>query len=124
MIFPDVEDALVEILDDLAPWVGTMTDEEIDPPLIVVGRTGGGAVGPFDTARVTVECLAPSRAESKALTKAVREKLSGARGVLTEAGFIDSIDEDLSPTPIPYEGGYDNIRLTTSNWVVQTRSTD
>lgn len=124
MTFPDVEDAGVEILAGLADYVGTSADEKTPIPNIIVNRTGGGAdsLGLFDTARVTVECLAASRAEAKALVAEVRQRLSGARGILTEAGFIDAIDEDLSPTQIPNDLAYGNARLLTSNWVFSTRS--
>lgn len=131
--FPDVEDALCELLEDIAPTMtdlGAFLDPEDpaagpQPPCLVINRVGGSAdrQGLFDTARVEISCFGTSRAESKDLNSAVRQKMSdSAEGVSTEAGLLDSIDEDGSPTPIPYGLEYLNIRRQVSNWVVETRS--
>lgn len=123
-VFPDVEDALCELLEHIAPTF-TVTDETLTGPCIVIARTGGGAdrQGLFDTARVAIECFGESRQASKELNAAVREWMcSNSEGVDSTAGLLDSIDEDVSPTPVAYGLEYDNIRRQVSAWVISTRS--
>lgn len=124
MSFPDVEDALCELLDDIAPTY-TVTDKTLEAPVIVINRTGGHQPIPglFDLARVEIQCFAASRADSRELNKSVRDRLSGSRLVQTTAGLLDAIDEDQSPTPFPYGLEQDNVRREISSWVVSTRST-
>jgi hypothetical protein len=117
--FPDPEDALLALLEDIAPTVTATSD--LDGPTIQVNRTGGGAdrLGLQDSAIVEVATYAATRPESQALTRLVRERLSGLRGVQTTAGFIDSISEFSAPIPIPDLNP--DVRRVPSTWTVVSR---
>lgn len=120
--FPDVEDALLELLGDLAETVTAVDD--LDEPVIQVNRTGGGAdrLGLQDSAIVEVATYAVTRPDSQALTAQVRQRLSGLRGVLTSAGFVDSISEFAAPVPIPDLNP--DVRRVPSTWTVVSRLQD
>lgn len=117
--FPDPEDALLELLEDIATTVTAV--DELDQSVIQVNRTGGGAnrLGLQDSAIVEVATYADTRPASQALTKQVRARLSGLRGVQTRAGFIDSISEFSAPVPIPDPNP--DIRRVPSTWTVVSR---
>jgi hypothetical protein len=121
--FPDVELALCELLEAVAPTV-TATDQEIVPPVIQVNRTGGGAdqLGLQDTAVVEVQCFGGDRPASAVLNSAVRTALSGARAVPTSVGFLDRIVESTAPIPIPYLD--QDLRRVASTWTVTSRLQD
>lgn len=120
--FPDVEDALLELLADLADTVTAV--DTLDEPVIQVNRTGGGAdrLGLQDSAIVEVATYTATRPASQALTKQVRDRLSGLRGVQTGAGFIDAISEFAAPIPIPDLNP--DIRRVPSTWTVISRVQD
>ena len=120
--FPDVEDALLELLADLADTVTAV--DTLDEPVIQVNRTGGGAdrLGLQDSAIVEVATYTATRPASQALTKQVRDRLSGLRGVQTGAGFIDAISEFTAPIPIPDLNP--DIRRVPSTWTVISRLQD
>ncbi len=117
--FPDVEDALCEVLESVAP-TGTATDEDFAIP-IRVNRTGGGAdrLGLQDAAIVTVTCFAEAREVSKALNRQVRQRLARARLLTTAAGLIDSVTETTAPLPLP--GLNPDMRKVESTWTVVSR---
>lgn len=120
--FVDVEDALLELLDDIGRTVTAVDD--LEQPTIQVNRTGGGAdrLGLQDSAIVEVVTFAATRPASQALTKQVRDRLSGLRGVQTSFGFIDSIAEFTAPVPIPDLNP--DIRRVPSTWTVVSRLQD
>lgn len=117
--FPDPEDALLDLLDGVARTVTAVTD--LDEVTIQINRTGGGAdrLGLQDSATVEVATYAATRPESQAVTQAVRQTLSGLRGVQTQAGFIDSISEFAAPVPIPDPNP--DVRRVPSTWTVVSR---
>jgi len=120
--FPDVEDALCELLDILAP-TGTATDEDFTIP-IRVNRTGGQAdrLGLQDAAIVTVTCFTETRSASQALNARVRMTLAGQADVPTAAGYIDSISEQVAPIPT-FDPNPDERRVE-SVWTVVSRLQD
>lgn len=123
--FPDVELALMEILQPLGN-TGTAFDEALTVR-IRVNRTGGGAdrLGIEDAAVVTVTSLVPkdtvpaSRAASTELNQRIRSTLSQLRGVATTVGFIDKIAETSSPVPLPDFNP--DARRVESTWTVTSR---
>lgn len=118
--FPDVELALCDLLEHLAPTV-TATDEELVPPVIQVARTGGGSDRPGlqDSALVEITCFAATRPASAGLNTQVRAELAGAYGVPTAHGFLDRIGEFTAPVQIPDPN--QDIRKVPSTWTVVSR---
>jgi hypothetical protein len=115
--FPDVEDALCEILQPLGA-TGTATDEDFDIP-IRVNRTGGTTRGFEDQAIVEVTAFRPTRPESTSLNQQIVAALNDRRGILTTAGFIDKISSFSSPIPLPDLNP--DVRKVTSTWMVTSR---
>lgn len=130
MAFIDVEEALCEYLEPVAPTytmtgafgTGPLEDENL--PLIRINRTGGGSdvLGLEDSAIVEVQCFAVTHAASVALTSAVRALMAGAAGVDTPSGFVDSINESIAPNEVPYGEEYVDTRRTVSTWSVVSRT--
>ena len=118
--FPDVELALCEVLEAVAPTY-TATEDELHPPVIVINRTGGGTdrLGVQDIAVVEVVCFGALRPDSVALNAAVRSTLSGARGIASAAGFIDKITETTAPIAFPDLNA--DVRRVVSTWTVTSR---
>lgn len=119
--FPDVEDAIIEVLDDLGP-AGTSTAPDLDEFPIRVNRVSPGGVdrlGLFDAATVRVIAFAETREQSKALNSAIRTRLAARRLVATSAGVLDSIDEDTAPLP-EFDPNPD-ARKVVSRWTVRAR---
>lgn len=98
--FPNVEDALLEILDDLGDVV-TATGPDLTSTIQVL-RVGGNANGYEDRAIVEVTTFAELRADSVRITNAVRERLNNLRNRQTAAGLIDKIREEEGPIQVPY----------------------
>lgn len=120
--FPDVEDALIELLDDLGP-AGTSTSPDLlDDWPIRVNRVGpGGATqqGLFDTASVVVTAFKANREQSQYLNQLIRARLIARRLVATAAGLLDSINEDVAPVP-EFDPNPD-ARKVVSRWTVRSR---
>jgi hypothetical protein len=119
--FPDIEDALIEVLDDLGP-AGTSTAPDVDAFPIRVNRVSPGGAsqqGLFDTASVTVTAFKGTRDESKHLNQLIRARLTARRLVATGAGMLDSINEDLAP--IPEFDPNPDVRKVVSRWTVRAR---
>jgi hypothetical protein len=104
--FPDVEQALVAVLGDLAAEVGTTSPP--DPgakldwlPLIRVNVRGGVDNLITDRSRVDVECFAATRIEAKELGEAVRQRLLGKPH--TGSGWVlDRVTTDAKPAIVAY----------------------
>jgi hypothetical protein len=120
--FPDAEDALLELLEDIALTV-TATNEDLEElmPVIAVERTGGAPnrQGWEDHAVVEVTCFARTRPESKALNAQVFSRLNAARQVQTSVGLIDKITASIAPRQVPYENL--DVRMVPSTWDVVSR---
>ena len=121
--FPDVEMALCEVLEWIAPTY-TATEDELHPPVIVINRVGGATdrQGVQDIAVVEVVCFGALRPDSVALNAAVRSMLSGARGVATSVGFLDKITETSAPIAFPDLNP--DVRRVVSTWTVASRLQD
>lgn len=115
--FPNVEDALCEILGPLG-GTGTATDEDFTRP-IRVNRTGGPMSPIQDNAIVEVTAFCATRAESVALTQQIVAALNDRRHIATEAGFIDKISSFVSPIPLPDLNP--EVRQVSSTWQVTSR---
>lgn len=122
--FIDVEKALIELLEDLAPGaVGTAVPEFVPDPYICVQRVPGGgsnSQGWQDIALVEVQTWAKTRPESTALNNEIRNRLAGRRGVDTTLGFIDRIVEAGPPTQLPWAD--EEQRWVPSTWRVTSRT--
>lgn len=119
--FPDVEDALIAVLDDLGP-AGTSTFPDLDDYPIRVNRVSPGgvdALGLYDVASVTVTAFTATREQSKALNRAIRTRLAARCLVATSAGLLDSINEDTAPLP-EFDPNPD-ARKVVSRWTVSAR---
>jgi hypothetical protein len=137
MAFPDVEVALMELLEPIAPTYNQPPsfladadeppaqgeDEGIAPPFISVIRIPGGGTnrqGWEDTAIVEVAVFGVRRAESQQMLNTVRTALAGRRLIETSVGLLDRIDENNGPGQIPYEQR--DIRRIPSTWTVVSRA--
>lgn len=128
MTFIDIEEALCDYLEDIAPTV-TYTQNfgevpDIALPLIRINRTGGAANPQAweDNPIIEIQCFAATRAASQVLTSQVRSKMAGKTYVQTSMGLIDSIIESIAPNEIPYGEEYLDERRTSSSWSVSTRA--
>jgi hypothetical protein len=119
--FPDVEQALCDLLEQFAPTF-TVTGNDLDPPAILVQKMpspGTDRLGLVDTTIVEIQCFGVQRPASVVLNNQVRGVLAGARLVDSTQGLLDAITESSSPSQIPYED--EDIRRVTSVWVVTAR---
>lgn len=120
--FPDVEDALCEILEPIAATV-TETGPDLVTPVIQVNRTGTAAASAIqETAIVEVACFGEKRPDSVTLNNQVRDRLSDARGEETSFGFIDKIA--VNTNPVPTFDPNPDVRKQTSTWLVTSRLQD
>jgi hypothetical protein len=115
--FPDVENALCELLASLGA-TGTATDEDLTIP-IRVNRTGGPVTSFQDNAIVDVTAFRATRAQSVALNARIVAALNDRRAIPTTAGFIDKITNFVSPLPLPDLNP--DIRKVVSTWTVTSR---
>lgn len=128
MAFIDIEEALCDYLEDIAPTFtytqnfGEVPDTAL--PLIRINRTSGAANPQAweDNPVVEIQCFAATRAASQTLTTQVRAKMAGASYVQTSVGLIDSIIESIAPNEVPYGEEYLDERRTFSSWSLSTRS--
>jgi len=117
--FIDVEEAICEVLSEVAPTY-TVSTEDTPRPYIQVNRTGGDQRPFEDSALVSVNVVAETRDESVELDRRVSNLLRDARGVATSVGFIDKITPSNAPAPLPYPV-VSADREITSSWVVVSR---
>lgn len=115
--FPNVEDALLDILGDLGN-VGTATGPDVEDAIRVL-RVGGSSTGWEDRPIVEVTTFVELRPDSVRLTDAVRECLNDLRNVATTAGLVDKIRETEGPVQIPDLNP--DVRRVPTYWRVTTR---
>ncbi|MFC4373374.1 hypothetical protein ACFO5K_04620 [Nocardia halotolerans] len=92
--YPDFDDVMKALLDDIAPVV-TFESDEIDPPYIYVTRVGGREDGVADNPVIDVEYVASTRAESKTLKTAGQERILAA-GNTAPGGFLIDVAEEAT----------------------------
>ncbi len=98
--FPDFDEVMKALLDDIAPVV-TFESDETEPPYIYVTRVGGRADEITDNPVIDVEYVATTRAESKTLKTAGQERILSA-GNTSPGGFlIDTAEEQTGGQYIP-----------------------
>lgn len=118
-VFPDVEAALLELLDDLATC-GTVVPSDLDSrmPFVKVSRFGGGDDLISDTAFVDVDTFAVQRADAYTLAEQVRQRLISGPHVLT-AGVLDVVGTNTGPHEVPWAN--QGVRRFTAAYQVTTR---
>ncbi|TDP29761.1 hypothetical protein [Nocardia ignorata] len=100
--YPDFDDVMKALLDDIAPVV-TFESDEIDPPYIYVTRVGGREDGVADNPVIDVEYVAATRAESKTLKTAGQERILAAGNTAPGGFLIDVAEEATGGQYIPPE---------------------
>lgn len=96
--YPDVEEALALLLDDLTPGEVVTQAREIPDrvPLIRCTRIGGPDDRFTDRARVEVLAYAGTRAEARTLSEQARQILL-AYPHATDSGVIDYVETEVGP---------------------------
>ncbi|TDC02281.1 hypothetical protein E1091_01140 [Micromonospora fluostatini] len=106
--FPDVQRALVTILEPLAgagrAGVETPTDLQAKLPFIRVLRIGGGSDRLSDFAVVDVDVFAASYGAAELLAERVRQLLTGPP-LRAGAAVLDRITCDSGPVELPWAPG-------------------
>ena len=127
--FPDVEQALMDLLADLVvdrEDVGIIIPIDLQKrvlsdsprPVIRVRCIGGSDDRFFDNPRVDVEVFAASRAVAMPLAEAIRQRLI-SKPRLTAFGVIDRADTEVRPQEIPYDDP--DIRRISATYRLSTR---
>ena len=98
--YPEFDDVMRALLNDLAPVV-TFESDEIDAPFIYVTRVGGREDGIFDNPLIDVEYVAATRAESKQLKTAGQERIRAAGNTAPGGYLIDVAEETTGGQYIP-----------------------
>ncbi|MFD3594272.1 hypothetical protein ACFWU5_16210 [Nocardia sp. NPDC058640] len=100
--FPEFDDVMKALLDDIAPVV-TFESDKIDPPYIYVTRVGGRADDVADNPVIDIEYVAGTRAESKVLKTAGQERILAAGNTAPGGYLIDVAEEATGGQYIPPE---------------------
>ncbi|WP_280466069.1 hypothetical protein [Nocardia brasiliensis] len=98
--YPEFDEVMKALLDDIAPVV-TFENDERQPPFIYVTRVGGRDDGIFDNPLIDVEYVAATRAESKALKTAGQERIRNAGNTAPGGFLIDTAEETAGGQYIP-----------------------
>lgn len=117
--FPDVEVALLEVLDDLGTgYLFLQYGFEGNLPAVHVYSVGGSVVGPLREDRVEVAVYATGRDAAKGLAEQVLARLtSGPHS--TSVGLLDSVAVEVLPRSLPYAS--DTVNEYTATYRVATR---
>lgn len=109
--FPDIEQALMDLLSDLVTDpadVGTVVPADLQTR-ITAGRIvirvrciGGTDDRFFDNPRVDIEVYAGTRAAAMPLAETIRQRLI-SKGRRTAYGVIDRADTEVRPQEVPYD---------------------
>lgn len=119
--FPDVEQALVTLLSGLAP-AGVVTPPNLQAamPFIRVARFGGTDDGFDDTASVSIDTFASTRAVSLVLAEDVRQLLLTPVNVVGDV-VIDRVATITGPYEVPWATDQSVRRFTASYSIVVRR---
>ncbi|GGM75513.1 hypothetical protein GCM10012275_52760 [Longimycelium tulufanense] len=100
--WPDVEAALIALLDPIATTYET-TPAQLTLPLIHVQAAAGIDDYITDQPRVEVTVYASTRAQARTLAEQARQTILAAPGTAPGGVLIDSAVTEVSPTRIPYD---------------------
>lgn len=100
--WPDVEAALEDILEDLAP-TGTTTPAKLQEtlPFIRIERFGGDDDRITDANLITIDTFAAVRADSKALAETIRARLLSGP-LTTGSTTLDTTTTATAPSEVPW----------------------
>ncbi|MGY1946571.1 phage tail termination protein [Nocardia asiatica] len=98
--YPEFDEVMRALLNDIAPVV-TSESDEIEPPYIYVTRVGGREDGVADNPLIDVEYVAKTRAESKTLKTAGQERIRNAGNTAPGGFLIDVAEEQTGGQYIP-----------------------
>lgn len=124
-VFPDVEDAVVELLAGLGTS-GTQlpVDLKVSAPFHLVYRFAGRDDRITDSAVIGIDTFAATRAIALPLAEQVRQRLLAAPHVVTLPGgagvvVIDNVSTSEAPHEVPY--GDSDVRRWVSSYTVTLR---
>lgn len=116
--FPDVEDAAMTLVQDLGN-VGQVSDDELidNLPFIRIGRIGGTDDLITDRPRITIDVFSATRAEARAISETIRQRL------IYDPARIDSVIFDktitlVGPQEIPWSPA---VRRYSASYQVSVR---
>lgn len=117
--FPDMEAALIELVQDLAT-ADVETPSVLDDvlPFIRVTRIGGNDDFFTDSGRMDVDVFASQRTQASSLARTVRQRLGKGAVVLSDC-VIDTVTTDVSPNEVPW--GNPTIKLFTASYRITAR---
>jgi len=92
--YPEFDEVMRALLDDLAPVV-TWVDDKTPIPHIFVTRVGGREDGMIDNPIIDTEYVAETRAASKDLKTAGQERIRNA-GNTAPGGFLIDVAEEVT----------------------------
>jgi hypothetical protein len=128
LVFPDTRDALFDLIDGaihLGQPVRAVYQLPADSygvlqgpfPVALIYVTGGtrGFVDRVD--RATIEVYAPGQQAENAL-ESIAASIVGT-DIGTPSGFIDSIEQDITPADVPYQS--DTINKAVATFLVTSR---
>lgn len=87
--FPDAEAVLCALFEQIAPTV-TMTEADMEPPVIRVSRTGGSSSTLQDRPVCAVVCFGATRAEAWQMAQQCEQVAQAARGRTVAETVIDN----------------------------------
>lgn len=119
-IFPDIETAVLLLLDDLGATTGIETPNNLALvcPFIRVRSLGGSDDRFNDHSRIDLDVFSPLRVTAKSLAELVRQRLLSFPHVLTSC-VIDEVTTEVSPQEIPWSNTA--IRLVAATYSATTR---
>jgi hypothetical protein len=114
--FPDLEDAVIDLLADLVAddSIGTATPSDLEDhlPFIRVTRFGGADDRITDTASLDIDVFGSSRAVAKPLAEVARQRLLAAPHIVSGT-VIDTVTTLAAPTEVPW--GDQQVRRWTAS---------
>ncbi|WP_444543630.1 phage tail termination protein [Nocardia thailandica] len=98
--FPEFDEVMRALLDDIAPVV-TFESDQIEAPYIFVTRVGGRATEIVDAPVIDIEYVAATREASKAMRSAGQERILAAGNTAPGGYLIDTADEQTGGRFMP-----------------------
>jgi hypothetical protein len=120
--FPDIETAIMDLLEDLVGTdsIGTSTTPDLGNllPFIRVTRFGGADDRITDTARVDIDVFGATRPDAYPLAETVRQRMLAAPHTVNGV-VIGTVTTDAAPTEVPWDDQL--IRRWTASYQVKAR---
>ena len=116
--FPDVEDAVMTLIEDLGN-VGEVTDAELvdNLPFNRVGRIGGADDQITDRPRITIDTFALTRAQARQIAETIRQRLTSGP-LLVGSVVLDKTITLTGPQDIPWSPA---VRRYSASYQVSVR---